>query len=172
MRASAPPAGSATGRTASPAAGPETSTTTGSRCRAVTRSSPAWNARGESDVDPLLAIWGEKGGLKDSAFGFRNHHAELTTPLPAGTYYVMAAGCCPFPRNRFESGSGTGAESQGGYRLSIAVNRPDRDYFAVDLEAGDVLGGTIKGARSLTVYGPTGRKVFGSFFDASSIFPS
>ena len=130
------------------------------------------DARGESDVDPLIAIWGEKGGLKDVAFGFRHHHADLTTPLPAGTYFVMTAGCCPYPRNRFKSGSGTGAESEGGYRFSVAVNRPDRDFYAVDLEAGDVLGGTVKGAKSLSVYAPNGTKVFGSGFDASSIYPS
>jgi hypothetical protein len=130
------------------------------------------DARGRtSELDPLLAIWGEKGALKDFDFG-RRHHSELTTVVPAGTYYVMASGCCPYPRSRFKSGSGTGAESEGRYRFSVAVPRADRDFFAVDLEAGDVLGGTLSGAQLLGVYGPDGTKVFESPFDPSFIYPA
>ena len=129
------------------------------------------NARDGSDLEPLVAVWGEKGALKDVAFP-RRDRARLVLPLRAGTYFVMVGGCCTYPRNRFDSGSGTGAESEGSYRFSVAVNRPDRDFFAVDLRAGDVLGGTLDGARSLAVYDPDGTKVFGSFFDASFIYPA
>jgi hypothetical protein len=122
-----------------------------------------------SDLNPLLAVWGARGALKDFDYGRR--HSELTTVLPAGTYHVMASGCCTYPRSRFRSGRGTGAESEGNYRYSVGVSRADRDMFAVDLEAGDVLGGTLRGAALLSVYAPDGTKVFESFLDASSVYP-
>lgn len=129
------------------------------------------SARGKSELEPLVALWGEKGRLVDFAFP-RGNSASLTTPVRAGTYYVMASGCCPYPRSRFRSGSGTGAESEGAFKLSIAVTRTDRDVYAVNLDRGDVLGGTVRGARSLEVYGPGGTKVFGSGQDASFLYPT
>jgi len=127
-------------------------------------------ARGGSDIEPLIAIWDKKGRLRDFAFP-RGNQVQLKTPLPAGTYYVMVVGCCTYPRNRFKSGSGTGAESQGRYRFSVQVSRPDRDFYAIDLAPGEVLGGSVQGARSMRVYEPDGSLVFGSRYDASFIYP-
>lgn len=124
----------------------------------------------DSDLAPLVAVWGARGGLRDFDFP-RRGQASLTVPLPAGTYYVMAGGCCTYPRNRFKSGSGTGAESEGAYTMRIAVSRPDRDFYAVDLEAGDELGGTLDRADQLRVFNPSGDLVFGSRQDASFIYP-
>ncbi|MDQ3423851.1 MAG: hypothetical protein M3510_10845 [Actinomycetota bacterium] len=129
-------------------------------------------AAGDSRLQPLVAVWGERGGLK--AFDFpRNGKVDLTYPVPkAGTYYAMVVGCCTYPNSRFRSGSGTGAESEGRYRFSLSVSRPDRDFYAVHLEAGDVLGGTLAGAgQKLTVYGRDGRRAFGSSQDATFLYP-
>jgi len=127
-------------------------------------------ARAGSDLEPLIAIWSKTGRLQDYQFP-RGNSVQLTTPLTAGTYYVMMGGCCTYPRSRFKSGSGDGAGSEGRYRFSVQASRPDSDFFAVSLEAGDVLGGTVDGATSLSVYDPDRQKVFGSRFDASFIYP-
>lgn len=119
---------------------------------------------------PGVTYWNEKG----RRFGSRHSHrdqVELARELPAGTYYVMAANGHDEIRDPFDSSSGTGAGRQGAYRLSISVRRPDRDFFAVDLDAGDEFGGTVDDARRLEVYDPSGKLVFGSSQDATSIMP-
>ena len=131
--------------------------------------------RGSSSA-PLVAVWGAKGGLKTFEFPGRSGEAQLSYFVAkAGTYYVMVVGCCSYPEDRFESGSGTGAQegSEGPYRLSVKVTDTDHDFYAVDLAKGDVLGGTVGGeAARLSVFAPDGRRVFGSEFDASFLYPA
>jgi hypothetical protein len=91
-----------------------------------------------------------------------------------GTYYVMVSGFgvgTILPRDPFDSGSGLGTGSTGAYALTITVVTPDRDAFAVDLAAGDVVGASVTGAGArLVVRDETGREVMGSEQDASFIY--
>jgi hypothetical protein len=152
-----------------------TSTTTGCAYRPAVSSSRGSGRRAGSSSVPLVAVWGAKGGLKTFEFPGRGGEAQLSYFVAkAGTYYVMVVGCCSYPEDRFESGSGTGAQegSEGPYRLSVKVTDTDHDFYAVDLAKGDVLGGTVGGeAARLSVFAPDGRRVFGSEFDASFLYP-
>jgi len=131
------------------------------------------SAARDSQLAPLLAIWTKRGGLIDYSFPPRSGPTVLAPRLGPGTYYLMAGGCCTYPRSRFRSGSGDGAGSEGDYNLNVTVSTGDRDMYSVRLDKGDVLGGTMRGdASRLTVYGPGGTKVFGSEQDASFIYPA
>ncbi|MBA2639383.1 MAG: hypothetical protein H0U77_05215 [Nocardioidaceae bacterium] len=119
---------------------------------------------------PQITYWDEDG----RRVGSRHSHddkVQLTRSLAAGTYYVMTSSGHTRLRDPFASGSGNGAKRQGGYRLNISVVRPDSDFFAVHLDEGDELGGTVDNVERLSVHNPSGKLVFGSGFDASFIFP-
>ncbi|MEV4135825.1 hypothetical protein AB0J72_27120 [Dactylosporangium sp. NPDC049742] len=92
----------------------------------------------------------------------------------SGTYYLLISGFgtgTVFPADPFDSGSGLGSGSEGPYLLTATLAFPDRDFYAVDLLAGDVLGGSVTGVGTrLTVRDPSGRIVFGSEQDASFIY--
>ncbi|MGN9906926.1 PPC domain-containing protein [Phytohabitans sp. LJ34] len=90
----------------------------------------------------------------------------------SGTYYLFVTGFLTLPDDPFDSGSGSGAESEGPYNLTILVGQSDFDFFAVRLRKGDVLGATVSGsAARLAVYDTVPREVQGSTQDASFIFP-
>lgn len=92
----------------------------------------------------------------------------------SGTYYVLVSGWgigTIFPQDPFDSSSGLGLGSTGAYSVAITVATPDRDFFAVDLAAGDVVGGSVTGVGTrLVVRDETGREVMGSDQDASFIY--
>ncbi|MER7274145.1 hypothetical protein ABT369_06815 [Dactylosporangium sp. NPDC000244] len=99
----------------------------------------------------------------------------LDFAIPAtGDYYLMIAGYglgTVFPADPFDSGSGLGTGREGAYNLDVSLAYPDLDFYAVDLVAGDVLGGSVAGVGTrLTVRDPGGRVVFGSEQDASFIY--
>jgi hypothetical protein len=91
----------------------------------------------------------------------------------SGTYYLFVTGFLTLPDDPFDSGSGTGAQSEGPYGLTIVVGEADFDFFAVRLRKGDVLGASVSGgATLLAVYDTVPREVQGSTQDASFIFPA
>ncbi|GAA4708222.1 PPC domain-containing protein [Phytohabitans rumicis] len=91
----------------------------------------------------------------------------------AGTYYVFVTGFLALPNDPFDSGSGTGADSEGPYDVTILVGEADVDFFAVRLRKGDVLGATVTGSPAvLSVYDTVPRLVHGSSQDASFIYPA
>jgi hypothetical protein len=114
----------------------------------------------------VLASNDDSGGTLDSFLQF-----TFTTP---GTYFVMVSGFgigTIFPDDPFDSGSGNGTGSEGPYDITLTVATPDRDFYAVDLDAGDVLGASVVGAGTrLVVRDPGGREVMGSDQDASFIY--
>jgi hypothetical protein len=77
------------------------------------------------------------------------------------------------PEDPTDSGSGTGVGSEGPYTPTVSAGGQDRDFFAVRLRAGDVLGATVKGSAAyLTVYDTVPREVHGSDQDATFIYPA
>jgi len=113
-----------------------------------------------------LASNDDSGGTLDSFLQF-----NFTV---SGTYFVMISGFgvgTVFPVDPFDSGSGLGAGSEGPYDVTVTVAFADRDFFAVDLEAGDVVGASVTGAANrLVARDPDGAEVIGSAQDASSLY--
>jgi hypothetical protein len=127
----------------------------------------------DSNLDTMVMVWDAAGTLlavNDDADGLDSF---LTVTVPtAGDYFVTVTGYPAVPEDPFDSGSGSGAGSEGTYTATIGLDNIDFDVYAVDLRAGDVLSGSVTGAAgTLQVLDPAGRLVFGSSQDASFIFP-
>jgi hypothetical protein len=118
-----------------------------------------WDAAGQA-----LAANDDDGSSLDSL---------LSATLPsAGDYFVSVVGFPTLPANPFDSGSGTEAGSVGAYTVTFGLDALDRDYYAVNLRAGDVLTGSAVGASTrLAVANPETVEVFGSSQDASALYP-
>ncbi|MGL5823560.1 MAG: hypothetical protein ACRCYU_01665, partial [Nocardioides sp.] len=92
---------------------------------------------------------------------------EFRTSVPGGgVYYLVAAGW-----NALGGGFQQG-ETTGKYSLSVSAGEDDRDVWAVDLRAGDVLGATLDSPGFVSVSGPRGTETHRSPLDASFIYPS
>jgi hypothetical protein len=77
------------------------------------------------------------------------------------------------PLDPLDPASGPGYGDEGAYHLTVTVTTPDRDFYAVFLNPGDVLGGSISGgAADVVVRRPDGRVAMGSGQDASALYPA
>jgi hypothetical protein len=128
-----------------------------------------------SDLDSMLLLWDAAGN--EVAFNDDDGvslDSRLTARLPAaGDYFLMVSGFPSLPNDPFDSGSGTGAGSEGDYSLTLGLDALDVDVYAVNLRAGDVITGSVSGAGTqLTVLDPASREVFGSTQDATFIYPA
>jgi hypothetical protein len=129
-------------------------------------------------VDTVIALYRASGGdplvvNDDAAEDFSSRFDYRVSR--GGVYYVLVAGYAepdPLPSNPNRSGSGSGGAARGNYQVRIAQGTQDLDYYAVDLAAGDVLGGITKGrADSLTVFRPDGTQMVGSKqLDATGLY--
>lgn len=125
-------------------------------------------------LDTLVALYTPDGTIvasNDDADGF---DSLLTYSVPAsGTFYVVVAAYSGLPADPFDPASGDGGASEGPYTVTISAASSDKDFFAVNLKPGDVLGASVKGAPSyLTVYDTDPREVHGSGQDATFIYPT
>ncbi|MEM6795339.1 MAG: hypothetical protein AAF725_15280, partial [Acidobacteriota bacterium] len=108
------------------------------------------------DLDPHCALWDSAGNLLDfledlnieSVISF-DFDCRLVVEAPAdGDYYFSIGGWSEdgeqaselLPRDPFDSGSGFGTASQGGYTVTLGLDAVDRDCFSFSLTPGDVLG--------------------------------
>ncbi|BCB77397.1 hypothetical protein GCM10022251_70700 [Phytohabitans flavus] len=113
----------------------------------------------------VLATADDDGETLDSLLSFQFRES--------GTYFVFVTGFLTLPNDPFDSGSGTGADTEGPYGVTISAGVADTDFFAVRLRKGDVLGASVSGAAALvSVYDTVPREVHGSTQDASSIYPA
>jgi hypothetical protein len=124
-------------------------------------------------LDTMVILYnsaGEEVAFNDdsgSLDSFLSYHVT-----EADTYYVFVTGFFAVPNDPFDSGSGTGAESEGPYEVTITAAEVDLDYYAVRLRKGDVLGTSVEGAAmALTLVDPNGVNVHGSTQDATFILP-
>lgn len=136
------------------------------------------DTRGTTAVDTIVGIYDATGTLlaiDDDGAGTFAGPSLLTFPVPTtGTYYALVAGFGPaaFPADPTDSGSGEGGNDEGAYSLKITAGPYDTDYYELDLAKGDVLGATVTGAGTLTVYRPDGTQMVGApGVDASSLYP-
>ncbi|MFD7154342.1 PPC domain-containing protein [Kribbella sp. NPDC059898] len=102
---------------------------------------------------------------------------KLTYALTAtGDYYVVVAGesaAGSLPADPHNSGSGHGGAETGAYQLLIASAPADKDFYAVQLVKGDVLGGSLAtGGKRLTVVKPDGTQAVSSGLVTSTKLPA
>jgi Bacterial pre-peptidase C-terminal domain len=126
-------------------------------------------------LDSIVVLWDSAGNLvaaNDDAGGELDSLLRFRFPA-AGTFYVMVTGFLSLPDDPFDSGSGSGADSEGPYDVTIAVGEADVDFYAVKLRKGDVLAASVAGsAAHLTIFDTVPREVHGSDQDASGIYPA
>jgi hypothetical protein len=127
------------------------------------------------ELDTILVVYDAAGNVLA-----RNDDTEVSlnskvtySVTTTGTYYVMVVGYSATPADPTDPASGDGFGSEGPYDLTITAAGDDRDFFAVKLRKGDVLGASVKGAaRYLTVYDTKPREVHGSNEqDGSALYP-
>jgi hypothetical protein len=124
-------------------------------------------------LDTVVLLFDAAGELiaaNDDADGLDSF---LAFPVPAaGDYFVMITGYLALPNDPFDSGSGTGAESQGPYNMRLTASQSDQDFFAFRLRKGDVLAASVTGAATrITIFDTVPTEVHGSEQDASFIYP-
>ncbi|QDV52403.1 GEVED domain-containing protein [Gimesia fumaroli] len=131
------------------------------------------------NLDPIVAIYASDGSLlvSDDDGGFRlDSLLNFVAPLD-GDYYVMVSSFgTGSPSDPFDSASGNGvgasARSEGLYDLTIGLNVSDIDYYAVELEAGDILGANLYGAgQTVSLISPTGQTMFESSRFLADLYP-
>lgn len=97
------------------------------------------------------------------------------TARDAGTYYLLLVGYRAgplFPSDLEDASSGPGVGEEGPYTIEFGLNVADT--YAVDLEAGDVLGvsSDVNERLLLTIVGPDGDQRVGSWFTTAAGPPS
>jgi hypothetical protein len=126
-------------------------------------------------LDSVLVLWTADGQsvLSNDDFG-GSTDSLLTYQLPAdGPYYVSVAGFGDsVPYDPFDSSTGFGGGSTGDYSLTASTGA-DVDTYAVNLDAGDVVGLSVTGAAGrLEVHDPADGLVLRSAQDTSAIYPA
>jgi hypothetical protein len=129
-------------------------------------------------LDTVLLLFAPDGTLLAANDDFSGLDSQITyTVTAAGDFYLCVAAYSGLPGDPFDSGSGDGIgdtnpPSEGPYTLTMTAGGVDRDFFAVKLKPGDVLGASVTGSATyLTVYDTVPREVHGSDQDASYIYP-
>ena len=100
-----------------------------------------------SDFDTVLELYDADGNFiafDDDSGGDLTSHLLFAIPAD-GNYYLMVGGFGTFPQDPFDPASGIGAGDEGSYDVEIIVNESDTDFYAVNLKAGDVIGGSLSG---------------------------
>ncbi|MET9633357.1 hypothetical protein ABZX92_38450 [Lentzea sp. NPDC006480] len=129
------------------------------------------------DLDTVLAAFDANGqlqGQNDNLVGTTDSRLRVFVQ-PGTDVYVMVAGAGPggIPTDPLTPGTGKRVTTEGVYDLTIATGdgQVDKDFFSVDLKAGDVLGASAAGrATRVMVHDPAGREVFGSSQDFSFLY--
>ncbi|WP_322921199.1 pre-peptidase C-terminal domain-containing protein [Nocardioides renjunii] len=130
-----------------------------------------------STTDTILVVYAADGTplVADDDSGTGTSSSLSYKPATPGTYYVMVGGYAfdPLPADPFDSGSGAGGADVGDYRVAIASQELDADFYSVRLRPGDTVGSSAEGAATgLTVRTPSGEeRVGGVGTDASSLYP-
>lgn len=128
--------------------------------------------------DWVMTLYDSTGNaiyLFDNIVGSNNFEYQIQND---GDYYLMVSGWPNFPSNVNDSSSGNGFGEESLYDLTVGINLDlgsdvsDIDFYAVDLNAGDVVGVSASGsADTVRVFSPSGTLLIGSSQDASGIMP-
>lgn len=134
------------------------------------------------DLDPNTAIWDAAGQLLEfnEDISGANFDSRLTFTAPDdGTYYISVGGwktggaSAVLPGDPFDSGSGTGAASEGLYTIEIGLNGIDIDCYGLNLEPGDMFGADLQGAGTrVELFLANGELQMGSTGSAAGFYPA
>ncbi|WP_157984921.1 PPC domain-containing protein [Lentzea terrae] len=114
-----------------------------------------------SDLDTVLTVFDSAGKeiASNDTVGVSTD-ARLEVELAKGAdYFVRVTGT---------------QNTSGSYELTLAAGegKGDKDFFAIDLKAGDVIGASVTGAaRKVVVHDIRGREVMASQQDFSGVYP-
>jgi hypothetical protein len=126
-------------------------------------------------LDTMVVLYDAAGDLlaRNDDVAFPDLDSKLTYQVTTGgTYYAVVVGYNTIPADPTDPASGDGSGSEGPYTVTITSAGADRDFFAIKLRKGDVLGASVKGAATyLTVFDTVPREVHGSDQDASALYP-
>jgi hypothetical protein len=124
--------------------------------------------RTSGDLLPAIDLYDADGNyVATSDDDFEGNSTLSYDVRKAGTYYAVVSGYLTFE----ETTQGIHATT-GGYDLTATTRAGDRDLYAVNLQAGDVLGVNLTDAgRYVSVFDAKGVEVHGSPQDASSAYP-
>lgn len=131
-----------------------------------------------ASTNTVVGIYSAAGELlasdDDGAGGL---HSKLTFQVPAaGEYFVLVGGRSAvgsFPTDPSDSGSGLGGADEGDYTLLIASGPVDKDFYAVNLDKGDVLSGGVAAAgKRVTVHRLDGSEAVGSAQNFAGRYPA
>ena len=127
------------------------------------------------DLDTLLVTFDANGlllGNNDNLAGTTDSRLVVGVPANQDIYLlVTSAGPGGIPSDPMKPGTGKQVLTEGAYDITFAETEPDKDYFSVDLKAGDVLGASAAGkATRVVIHDPAGREVFGSSQDFSFLY--
>ena len=101
----------------------------------------------DSKLDSLVFLYDAEGNAIAVNDDGETLDSLLNFVLPAaGDYYVSVAGFPNVQDDPQDSGSGDGADSEGDYTVTFGLDSIDVDTYAVNLRAGDVLGGSVAGS--------------------------
>ena len=135
-------------------------------------------------VDPVAAIYNSTGELLRVNDDVRPFFA-LPTPTSFNSYiafeapedddyYVMITGFGGLPPDPFDSFSGgTNPVAAGDYVATIGLNAVDADFYAIDLNPGDIVGvNSFGGANFLSAFDPNGvERISNSQRQAATDYP-
>ncbi|GAA0807646.1 PPC domain-containing protein [Spirilliplanes yamanashiensis] len=127
-----------------------------------------------SDLDSIVVLYDAAGApvARNDDVGL-DRDSYLRFPVPApGPYFLVVAGYGNLPADPYDPASGDRSGSTGLYDVTISATVDDRDFYAVKLRKGDVLGASVKGAATqLDIYDTLPRLAHGSGQDASALYP-
>jgi hypothetical protein len=120
------------------------------------------------NLEPIMTLADENlNFVGDTFFEDIDNDVELSVSVPTGgTYYLVTAGWYVI-----DLGGGPSGDTTGKYSLSLSAGEDDRDVWAVDLKAGDILGATLDSPGYVSIAGPDGTETQRSPFDNSFIYP-
>jgi hypothetical protein len=118
-----------------------------------------------SSAGVVVAFNDDDGSSFDSFLAFRAPFAD--------DYFISVGGFGSFSlSDPFDSSSGPGVGSEGAYEVTLGLDMGDLDFFSMELESGDILGGSASGsATRLQLLDPAGDLRVGSGQDLTFIHP-
>ncbi|MEO1498334.1 MAG: Ig-like domain-containing protein, partial [Planctomycetota bacterium] len=129
-----------------------------------------------STLDSVVAVYDSAGTLlfaNDLADGTLDSRFSFIAPANDDYYLSVFGYFGGFQTDPFTSGTGVNVASTGFYDLTIGLDRGDTDLFAVELNAGDILGvGVTGGVRRVTLLDANGDELMSSSQDITFIHPA
>jgi hypothetical protein len=115
---------------------------------------------------------GGSGGMDSTLTGWDKDVTVSAYADMPGTYYLVVGGAGLFVGKGAKGANEDGfRQTVGKYRLETKLAEPDFDTYSVNLNAGDVLAGSVSRGGRISVLGNDGTETLTSIFDLSSAYP-